>query len=335
MREEATKLDVTAVPALPGATAPIPALPLDVVQRARGFADASRAMSTRKKYAQAWDMFAAWCQAHGHPTLPAHPATVAAYLSAEATRGVSPSWIQLQLSAVGWVHRRAGKQPPHRAEQGAIIAEILAGIRREHGRPPSRKSAADADIVRDVLHAIRGQGLREVRDRALFAFGMASCLRRSELVALRLADLRRVPEGIRVTILRSKGDQEGKGVEIAVPEGRRLKPVLHLEDWLARGGVADGWLFRRISNDGKKVTGDPMSDRAVARVVQRRVAAVGLDPTLFGGHSLRAGFLTAAARSGASVFQMQAQSRHKSIQVLSGYVRSEKLFEDHAGKNFL
>ncbi len=114
--------------------------------------------------------------------------------------------------------------------------------------------------------------------------------------------------------------------------GRRLKPVLHLEDWLAPAGVANGWLFRRISNDGKTVTGDPISDRAVVRVVQRRVAAAGLNPTLFGGHSLRAGFLTAAARSGASMFEMQVQSRHKSIQVLSGYVRSEKLFEDHAGQ---
>ncbi len=121
----------------------------------------------------------------------------------------------------------------------------------------------------------------------------------------------------------------------AVPEGRRLKPVLHLENWLVRASIEDGWLFRRISNDGKTVTSDPMSDRTVARVVQRRVAAAGLDPALFGGHSLRAGFLTAAARSGASVFQMQAQSRHKSVQVLSGYVRSEKLFEDHAGKGFL
>ncbi len=188
-----------------------------------------------------------------------------------------------------------------------------------------------------MLHHIREQSLHEVRDRALLAFGMASCMRWSELVALRFAEIRRVPEGMRVTIARSKGDQEGNGAEIAVPEGRRLKPVQHLEDWLARARVADGWLFRRISNNGEKVTDDPMSDRAVARVVQRRVAAAGLDPAQFGGHSLRAGFLMAAARarSGASVFQMQAQSRHKSVQVLSGYVRSEKLFEDHAGKGFL
>ena len=312
-----------------------PTLAAGVIEAARGFADASRAASTRAKYVAAWRHFAAWCHDQDQDPLPAHPALVAGYLAAEAARGVSPSFVQLKLSAIGWRHRQAGRQPPQLTEQGAVIAEILAGIRRKHGRPPSRKSAADADIMRDVLHTIRGQGLREIRDRALLAFGMASCMRRSELVALRLADLRRVPEGMRVTIARSKGDQEGKGVEIAVPEGRRLKPVLHLEDWLARAGVVDGWLFRRISNDGKTVTGDPMSDRGVARVVQRRVAAAGLDPARFGGHSLRAGFLTAAARAGASVFQMQAQSRHKSVQVLSGYVRSEKLFEDHAGKNFL
>ena len=109
----------------------------------------------------------------------------------------------------------------------------------------------------------------------------------------------------------------------------------HLEAWLARAGIAEGFVFRRISNDGRRVTAEPMSDRAVARVVQDRVAAAGLDPERFAGHSLRAGFLTAAARAGASIFQMQQQSRHRSVQVLSGYVRSARLFEEHAGRDFL
>ncbi len=78
-----------------------------------------------------------------------------------------------------------------------------------------------------------------------------------------------------------------------------------------------------------------MSDRAVARVVQSRVAAAGYDPELFAGHSLRAGFLTSAARAGASVFKMQEQSRHKSIQVLSTYVRDAHIFHDYAGRDFL
>ena len=253
----------------------LPALPPGVIESARRFADAARARSTRAKYTAVWDAFAAWCLAHGHAALPAHPAVAAGFLAAEAARGGSPSWVQLELAAIGWVHRRSGHQPPQRTEHGAIIAEILAGIRRAHGKPPSRKAAADADVIRDILHHIRGDGLRAVRDRALIAFGMASCLRRAELVALRRADIVRVSEGFRVTIRRSKGDQEGHGAEIAVPEGRRLHPVRHLEAWLAAGGIQDGWLFRRISNDGKQVTADPMSDRAVARIVQQRVAAAG------------------------------------------------------------
>jgi integrase len=313
----------------------VPALPTPIVEAARRFSEASRARSTREKYAAAWEDFSAWCAMHGRPNLPAHAGTVAGYLSVEAARGMSPSWIQIKLSAIGWFHRRFGYQPPQRTEHGAIITEILAGIRREHGAPAKKKAAADADVCRDVLHSIRGDDLRSIRDRALVSFGMASCMRRSELSDLLVSDIVRVPEGIRITIRKSKGDQESKGVEIAVPEGRRLRPVAHLEAWMAAGSISDGFLFRRISNDGKKVTTDGMSDRSIALVVKARAAAAGLDPDAFSGHSLRAGFLTAAARSGASIFAMQAQSRHKSINVLSGYVRSAKLFQDHAGKEFL
>ena len=136
-------------------------------------------------------------------------------------------------------------------------------------------------------------------------------------------------------IRRSKTDQEGKGAVIAVPEGRRLRPVAHLKAWIERAGIADGFLFRRLSRGGDQALPCPMSDRAVARVVQVRVAAAGYDPAHFAGHSLRAGFLTSAARAGASVFKMQEQSRHKSIQVLSSYVRDAQVFHDHAGKDFL
>jgi len=326
--------DLVAIEDLDG-PAPPPALPPDAIARARGYASASRAASTRAKYEAAWDDFSTWCGTHGHGSLPAHPGTVAVFLSEEAARGMSPSWVNLKMAAISWVHRRAGKLPPHKAEGGIAILDVLAGIRREHGKPPDRKQAACGDVVRDVLCAIAGEDLRCVRDRALLAFGLASCLRRSELVALRLDDLTRVPEGLRVRISRSKTDQEGKGAVIAVPEGRCLWPVARLDAWIERAGIADGFLFRRLSRSGDRALPAPMSDRAVARTVQARVAAAGYDPALFAGHSLRAGFLTSAARAGASVFKMQEQSRHKSIQVLSTYVRDAHIFHDHAGKDFL
>jgi integrase len=219
----------------------LPALLPEELARARQYAAASKAASTRDKYERGWSDFRAWCHARGHEALPADPVVVAAYLlSFEADRGMSPSAIQVKLAAIAWVHKRAGHQPPQRTEQGVSISDVMGGIRREHGTLPVRKAAADGDIVRDVLQAITGDGLREARDRALLAFGMASAMRRSELVALEVEDIARDQRGLRVTIRRSKTDQDGKGAAIAVPEGRRLRPVARLREWTERAGTPRG-----------------------------------------------------------------------------------------------
>lgn len=300
------------------------------IEAARRYAEAARAPATRRAYAADWRRFTAWCEARGAATLPADPRVVALFLAAEAAAGAAPPTVGRRLAAIGWTHRRAGLPPP----QGAVIAEVLAGIRRSHGAAPARKQAADADVLRDLLRAITGEDARAARDRALLAFGMAGAFRRSELVALRLDDIARAADGLRVTIRRSKTDQEGAGAVIAIPEGRRLRPKALLEAWLDRAGITGGFLFRRLDARGA-VTAAPMSDRAVARLVQARAAAAGYDPARFAGHSLRAGFLTAAAQAGASVFKMREVSRHKSLQVLADYVRDAELFRNHAGEGFL
>jgi len=304
------------------------------VEAARAYADAARAASTRAKYLQHWTAFGLWCQQAGHRSLPAAPAVVAVHLSALGAGGTAPQTLALRMAAIGYAHRQAGEVPPHKVRGGTVILDILAGARRSWGKPPARKAAADGDLIWSMLHEIKGNSLRDVRDRALLSFGMVSCLRRSEIAALDVSDLVRAPEGLRVTIRRSKTDQEGAGATIAVPAGRRLKPVAHLDAWLARAAVADGPLFRRVSQCGTRVLAERMSDRSVAEVVKARAKRAGLDPAAFAGHSLRAGFLTSAARAGASIWKMQEQSRHKSLNVLSGYVRSARLFEDHAGKDF-
>jgi hypothetical protein len=61
----------------------------------------------------------------------------------------------------------------------------------------------------------------------------------------------------------------------------------------------------------------------------------GLDAQGFAGHSLRSGFLTSAAEAGASVFKMMEVSRHRSVDVLRGYVRRADLFHEHTGATFL
>ena len=302
------------------------------VDSARRYRDASRAEGTRAKYAADWAAFGHWCQERGHPALPAHPGAVAVYLSALADRKLAPSTVGRILAAIGHHHRLAGLVVPHKGEGGTVVADVLAGIRRSHRTPPARKAAADSYVVHAVLRAISGNTLADMRDRALVAFGMASALRRSELVALTVADLERVPDGLRVRVVRSKTDQEGGGVVIAVPDGRRLNPVAHLDAWLARAGLSEGPVFRSLVN-GR--VGAALTDQSVSLVVKRRAKAAGYAAADFAAHSLRAGFLTSAAAAGASIWKMREVSWHKSVQVLSDYVRNSDLLKDHAGRDFL
>jgi len=164
---------------------------------------------------------------------------------------------------------------------------------------------------------------------------MAAALRRSELVALRVEDLQRVTEGLRLRMRWSKTDQDGAGQVLAVPNGRRLRPVALMEAWLQAAGIENGFVFRRFVSKADHLSELPMDDASVALVVKRRAAAAGLPAAAFSGQSLRSGFLTAAAQAGASIWKMQEVSRRKSVQVLSGYVRSTELFDDHAGSEFL
>ncbi len=313
----------------------IPTFPSGEVEQARSYAEASRAASTLLAYAADWKSFTAWCRERQLAYLPADPRIVAVFLSAEAARGCAPPTVNRRLAAIGYAHRRAGLPPPQKTEGAAAIIEVLAGIRRSRTAAPGKKSAADADVTWTLLHFIRGDRLRDHRDRALIALGMAAALRRSELVALRVEDLRRVMEGLRIRIARSKTDQEGDGQVVAVPNGKRIRPVALVDAWLQAAGIADGFVFRRFVSKADRLSDQPMDDAGVALVVKRRAAAAGLAPAEFSGHSLRSGFLTAAAQAGASIWKMQEVSRHRSVQVLSGYVRSAELFDDHAGADFL
>ncbi|PBN42896.1 site-specific integrase [Sphingobium sp. D43FB] len=317
------------------------------VARAAEYAKASRSPATRRAYASDWEIFTLWCDERGIESLPTTPAAVAIFLSSQADSGLKKPTIGRRLAAIGYHHRQAGFDPPQERTGGAAIKLVLEGIRNEkkHERP-ERKRPADADMLRDMLRTIEGDDLRATRDRAVLAIGMAAALRRSELVALQTNHVELTSEGLRLLIGHSKTDQAGEGATIAIPEGRRIRPKALLLEWTnaaleaahrlndPRISFEEGPLFRRLTRSGG-LTANPMSDRAVARLVQRCAAAAGFDPADYAGHSLRSGFLTEAARQGASIFKMRDVSRHKSVQVLSDYVRDFEMFRDHAGEKFL
>lgn len=177
--------------------------------------------------------------------------------------------------------------------------------------------------------------LRGIRDRALLLTGFAGALRRSELVALDVSDLEESAEGFIVRIRRSKTDQEGVGDFVSIPFGSRLRPVRALKDWLRAAGITEGPVFRPIRRGGNAVETERLTDRSVANIVKAHAEAVGLDPHVFSGHSLRAGFVTSALQAGADVLRVMDVTRHRQVNTLRVYDRRAKAFKQHAGERFL
>jgi integrase len=111
-------------------------------------------------------------------------------------------------------------------------------------------------------------------------------------------------------------------------------PVKAVKAWLAASGISEGPLFRPVAKGGRLMV-QRLSAKAVCQIVKAYAGRLGLKAADFGAHSLRAGFLTSAARRGASVFKMRDVSRHKSMDVLQAYVRDADMFRDHAGAGLL
>ena len=300
------------------------------LEEAAGYARAEKAVATRRAYGSDFALFRTWCDAKGVPALPAQPEIVAAYLAAEASRGAKPSTISRRLAAIRYAHKLACYQPPTNSEP---VKATLRGIRRTSGSAPTRKAPATADKILAMV-AMTDGCLKGIRDRAILLLGFAGAFRRSELVALDVTDLEFCESGLRVTVRKSKTDQEGQGATVAIVPGSIACPVEATRAWLEAAGITEGPLFRATSRSGK-TSDHRLSDRAVAEIVKAHARRVGLDAADFSGHSLRSGFLTSAARRGASIFKMMDVSRHRSVDTLRGYVRDADLFRDHAGAGLL
>ena len=306
-------------------------IPAEDASAALAFAQAEKSDATRRAYKSDFGLFAVWCRARSNlEPLGASPEAVAEFLAGQASAGVRPSTLTRRLAAISYAHRLAGLPSPAAHE---AVRAVLRGIRRKMGTAPKQKAPATAERVAAMLDAIPADTLRGKRDRALLLLGFAGAFRRSELVAIEVADLAFEPDGMRVRVRRSKTDQDGQGQEIAIPRGVKLRPVAAVQDWIKTAGITGGPLLRRVDRHGK-VRG-ALTPQSVALVVKRHADAAGLDPGDFAGHSLRAGFLTSAAEAGADALRMMEVSRHRRVETVAGYVRRGNLVRGHAGACFL
>lgn len=280
---------------------------------------------------------------HDLPALPARSEDVVAYLADMAVRKRKTTTIDLHRAALRYLHHLAQVTVP---TAHPLVGATLAGIRREVDDPlPHQKTALTWDKLTEVVDTISGSDLASLRDRAILLLGFAGAFRRSELAALMVKDVNIDEDAMHIRLSRSKGDPKRRGTLIGIPRGvTRNCPVRAYEKWLKAADLNTGAVFRRVWSPPKnkmassptlrrpKIGPSPLSDRAIADIIQKWCGVTGLEGD-FSGHSLRRGAISTGAKDGYDLLELKRFSRHKSLQIVETYIDEASIKERHPGKS--
>ena len=299
-----------------GASAVVPAEPSPPLSpSAQTLAGAALAPASIRAYRTALAALDQWLAEQGRA---ADDASLADYLAARHDAGAAPASVGMTVAAVKATARLSGQPSP----AGPETARVLAGIRRK-GRGRGRGQAkglqwSAADTVAAVAANNGAGSVAGLRDAALVALASECLLRVSEVVAVQVADIAAEADGSgRLTVHRSKTDQESKGAVLYIGE----PTMRRLAAWREAAGVHDGPLFRRIRR-GDKVKASAITDRAARSIIQARAADAGIDGRV-SGHSLRIGAAQSLAAAGAGLVELQQAGRWGSPSMPAHYARGQ------------
>ncbi len=305
------------------------------------YVTAARAANTMRGYRSDWAEFTTWCTTTNTTALPAEAAAITGYLTTLAERGAKVGTMSRRLSAIKFAHTVHDLPDP---TTNARVLAVWEGIRRTHTTPPEQAAPLMPPLLFDVLDACPvtrtwtapgrppEPDLAGLRDRALLLVGFVTALRRSELAAVDVAHLSDHPNGLVLSITRSKTNPTGEQAELVVaPHGAHpaRSPVTALHAWLAAADVTDGPVFRPVSK-GNRPLPRRLHPESINTLVQNAVARAGINPHPYSAHSLRAGFVTHAHLRGASDRAIAHQTRHRSLATIGTYVRIHQAWDDNA-----
>ena len=288
--------------------------------------------NTKAAYRSDLRSFAAWLDlTEQPPTLPHNPGTVADYITHLDGLDRAMATIRRHLRALSWLHTVKGFDSPCKNLVVKTMVKAVQRKRVKENRPTvsTSKAPATVDVLRAMLAHCDQDKATGVRDRALLLVGFAAALRRSELVALQVDDVRITGQGADIKIRSSKTDQFGQGEIVSITRGHGdTCPVLALAAWLNHSGIKSGAIFRRVRKGGQVQPG-ALSDRSVADIIKRCCFGAGLNPAEYSGHSLRSGMLTSAAESGADLIRLAQHARHTNTATTMHYIRHANRYKDN------
>ena len=290
----------------------------------------SKANNTVRAYKSDFKDFGLFCAKNGFKSLPSEPRIVSLYLTYLSTKDSKISTLKRRVVSIGVIHRLKGyyldmKHPS--------IIENIMGIKRRKGSIQKSKKPILINNLKQLINVIdekNNEDIKKLRDRSIILIGFSGGFRRNEIVSLDYEDLDFVEEGLKIQIRRSKTDQFGEGSVKALPyfDSSKYCPVISLKNWIKISKISAGPLFRRFVK-GSKLSKNRLTDQTVALLIKQYLQLAGIDSKNYSGHSLRSGFATSAAESGAEERSIMDMTGHKSTEMVRRYIKEANLFKNN------
>ena len=290
----------------------------------------SKAANTLRAYKSDYKDFVGFCSKHGFKSLPTEPKIISLYMTF-LSKSSKVSTLRRRLVSICMINRLKGH---YLDTKHPIIIENLMGIRRVKGSIQKGKKPILIKHLKSIINVINQQNIDEIkkaRDKSIVLLGFGGGFRRTELISIDHEDLEFVPEGLKITIKRSKTDQLGEGMMKGLPffTNPEYCPVINLKKWLELSKIKSGPIFKRFAK-GSSITNYRLTDQTVVLLLKKYLRIAGIDNSNFSGHSLRSGFATVAAESGADERSIMAMTGHKTTQMVRRYIREANIFKNNA-----
>ena len=291
----------------------------------------SKANNTVRAYKSDFNDFGIFCAQNGFKSLPSDPKIVSLYLTYLSTKDAKMSTLKRRLVSIGVIHKLKGHYLD--TKHPAIIENIM-GIKRRKGSFQKAKKPILINNLKKIINVIdqqKKEEIKKLRDRSIILIGFSGGFRRNEIVSIDYDDLDFVPEGLKISIRRSKTDQFGEGFTKALPyfDSSQYCPVVSLKKLLDLSKINTGPVFRRFIK-GSKLSENRLTDQTVALLIKEYLDLAGIDSKNFSGHSLRSGFATSAAESGVEERSIMSMTGHKSSEMVRRYIKEANLFKNNA-----
>ena len=291
----------------------------------------SKANNTVRAYKSDFKDFGLFCAQNGFKSLPTEPKIISLYLTHLSTKDAKMSTLKRRLVSIGVIHKLKGH---YLDTKHPSIIENMMGIKRRKGSIQRGKKPILISHLKQIINVIDQQKTEEIkklRNRSIILVGFSGGFRRNELVSLDFDDLDFVSEGLKISLKRSKTDQFGEGTVKGLPyfDNPKYCPVVSLQEWLKISNICSGPLFRRFTK-GSNLSENRLTDQTVALIIKEYLKLAGIDSQNYSGHSLRSGFATSAAESGAEERSIMAMTGHKSTEMVRRYIKEANLFKNNA-----